>query len=400
MRRKSIITVVLLSVLAAGASASVFAAADSYEPDNYYYEANPISVSYTSQSHNFWSQYDEDWVMFFAGENATLKLEAFNCQKNCDPVITLYQASETDWNDLSEIAAVNTAWLGETETLNFTAQWKARLYYARFSQRYGGTCYGTDTGYDMRAVQQTGGWRVLSVRAVNKVNPDNPPPGTRVRIGSGSWYGFTGSKDFTSLDPGTYSVEVIAPGWRPVGNFGDKDDYCYGNPRLVNLPDDGFIFSNYLFQPLSPTPTAAPTPSPTAPLSPSHRRGDYNGDGSTDIAVFRPATGLWAVRGLTRVYHGVSGDRPVPGDYRGAGTTAIAVFRPGNGLWAFRDVSRFYFGMSGDEPVSVDFEGEGTARPGIFRPSSGLWVVRGLTRFYFGMSGDDPVPGGYLGGAR
>ena len=39
--------------------------------------------------------------------------------------------------------------------------------------------------------------------------------------------------------------------------------------------------------------------------------GDYNGDGSSDIAVFRPPSGLWSLRGITRAYHGTTGDTPI-----------------------------------------------------------------------------------------
>jgi len=40
--------------------------------------------------------------------------------------------------------------------------------------------------------------------------------------------------------------------------------------------------------------------------------GDYNGDGVTDVAIYRPATGEWYVRGQFTVQWGASGDIPVP----------------------------------------------------------------------------------------
>ena len=39
--------------------------------------------------------------------------------------------------------------------------------------------------------------------------------------------------------------------------------------------------------------------------------GDYNGDGRTDLAVWRPADGTWYVRGVAATAWGASGDVPV-----------------------------------------------------------------------------------------
>lgn len=124
--------------------------------------------------------------------------------------------------------------------------------------------------------------------------------------------------------------------------------------------------------------------------------GDYNGNGSANLAFYRPASGLWAVRGLTRVFFGADADQPVPTDYTGDGTDGIAVFRESSGLWAVRGVTRIYFGRRGDIPAPGDYTGDGTDAPAIFRPSNGLWAIRGEARSYFGRDGDRPAPGYYL----
>jgi len=109
------------------------------------------------------------------------------------------------------------------------------------------------------------------------------------------------------------------------------------------------------------------------------------------LALFRPGTGLWALRNVTRAYFGGVGDTPVYSDYDGDGTKDIAIFRGASGLWAIRGITRAYFGGSSDEPIPGDYNDDGFSDIAIFRESAGLWAVRGLTRSYFGTNGDIPL---------
>jgi hypothetical protein len=79
--------------------------------------------------------------------------------------------------------------------------------------------------------------------------------------------------------------------------------------------------------------------------------GDYSGAGRSDVAVWRPSTGTWWVRGIETVPWGASGDIPVPGDYNGDGRTDLAVWRPSTGTWWVRGVETVTWGKRGDVPA-------------------------------------------------
>jgi hypothetical protein len=130
---------------------------------------------------------------------------------------------------------------------------------------------------------------------------------------------------------------------------------------------------------------------------------DFDGNGTTDVAVFRPANGTWFLRTATPslVAWGQEGDIPVPGDYDGNGTVDIAVFRPANNAWYIRTPTPQFvlWGEAGDIPVPADYDGNGTTDIAIFRPSTGTWYLRTAspTAVVWGQVGDIPVPGDYDG---
>jgi len=108
-----------------------------------------------------------------------------------------------------------------------------------------------------------------------------------------------------------------------------------------------------------------------------HRaRGDYNGDGTSDVAIYRSSSGLWAVRSVTRVYFGGGDDDPVPRDYNGDGTTDFrrlpAVFR---GFWSVRGVTGRISAARMNSSVPGDYNGGGKSDTMLYGPRGGLWSV-------------------------
>lgn len=114
---------------------------------------------------------------------------------------------------------------------------------------------------------------------------------------------------------------------------------------------------------------------------------DFDGDGKSDISVYRPKEGNWyllnSTNGFSVANWGLSSDKIVPSDFDGDGKTDLAIYRPTEGNWYILRSSDIQpqiinFGLNDDIPYAADFDGDGRSEIINYRPSNGVWYILNL----------------------
>lgn len=138
--------------------------------------------------------------------------------------------------------------------------------------------------------------------------------------------------------------------------------------------------------------------------------GDYNGDGIMDLALWRSFIDHSSINMISLnkfiIYKwSTPEDIPMSGDFDGDGKSEIAVWRPSEGIWyiPFSSAgSRIQpWGFPEDIPVPGDYDGDNQTDIAVWRPSEGTWYIllssKGILVQSFGKQGDIPVPADYDG---
>jgi hypothetical protein len=123
--------------------------------------------------------------------------------------------------------------------------------------------------------------------------------------------------------------------------------------------------------------------------------GDVDGDGQSDFLVWRPATGTWYWLTSSSGYSEMSagsrqwgnqglGDVPMVADVDGDGKSDLVVWRASTGTWHWlTSTSGYSYAAAGsvqwgnqglgDVPLAGDFDGDGRADLSVWRAATGTW---------------------------
>jgi len=307
----------------------------------------------------------------------------------------------------------------------------------------GGTViFGDTTTNRLTASTDSGLFRIF-----NSGPPGNTVPGTTRRIwqvainaapaqvltAGNYWVDF----QIETATGGNFSPSVTITGTRGVPGWNARQSS--GGTTWTEIFDDGApptavnVVQDFPFK-LNGTISGAPA-------IPSHRRMDFDGDNRSDAVVARAANATsqstWAISYSSNIPStttpfgtGVGipgGDIATPEDFDGDGKTDIAVWRSnpfGSGFSNFyilqssnQTVRVEQFGKPGDDPTVIDdYDGDGRADLAVFRGAvtagdpcggSSVWYFRpsGTADVSFayscwGSPGDKPYPGDFDGDRR
>ncbi len=123
--------------------------------------------------------------------------------------------------------------------------------------------------------------------------------------------------------------------------------------------------------------------------------GDWDGDGCDTVSLHRPADGMvYIINELGSSGSGLGaadfsftfgdpGDTVFAGDFDGNGTSDVAAHDPATGaisislsLEAGPPDVEFFYGNPGDEPLGGDWDGDGDDSIGVYRPSDATFYLR------------------------
>ena len=217
-----------------------------------------------------------------------------------------------------------------------------------------------------------------------------------------------------------FKLDGTKTGMRPVP-YSRKVDITGDNRTDYTLTRNSGATKTWF---TAPNPTGAPSGVQFGNATDINVPEDYDNDGRTDIAVWRPGTlaYFYILRSSTNTVRieqfGQTGDDPtIVGDYDGDGSADPAVYRPGTGggnsffyyrasTGAAGNIRGIPFGIAGDKPYPGDFDGDRRYDAAVVRNNGGnaqhfqLRTTQGFVAVNYGLFSDRFVTGDFDGDSR
>ncbi|MFC1877069.1 carboxypeptidase-like regulatory domain-containing protein [Thermodesulfobacteriota bacterium] len=214
-------------------------AADDYEPDDIYTEANEIQIEIEIQEHNFHDAGDEDWNKFNIPTNyMTVDILVNNPGSNCDAVIELY-----DSNGTTRIFTHNETEKGVGEEFRWSFI-EGGDYYIRVRQ-FDSNVFGDQTNYDFSILETVAGFLGFITGMVTSSITGDPISGALIKTDNDVTAGSLPNGAYLILhQPGTFTITGEAPGYG-VRSYPDvvivEADTITHNISLIplNIDSDG-----------------------------------------------------------------------------------------------------------------------------------------------------------------
>ncbi len=192
---------------------------DDYEVDDSFGEATIITPNdKNSQHHTIHNADDEDWVRFYALQDKSYEIRAFNQSDGMDAIIQLYksdgQTLEAQFNNPQEVTDESLVWTCSTEGIYYV-----RIDYSEIHQAFSG-----EPAYDLQirdyflfelpeyitGIVQSKGGKSISNAIIKMIGSEDS--GAAISQGDGSF--------IASMRAGSYNISVNAVGYQSAAGSG------------------------------------------------------------------------------------------------------------------------------------------------------------------------------------